>query len=315
MKRRAFTLIELLVVIAIIGILAALLMPALDGAKQKAVTVKCLSNLRNICLGMAMYETDYSDWIPTMSIDDYGPGDDTLTGTALAGYDFYPAKEMPGNDPHNGYWAVKVFQYMPVPPMFVCETNEKVIFRFNRPPGSRYSFDIRTTYCPTGTAFPGQKSDPYPGMDSIDLKSTDLPQPGMTFLYQHMDHFGADGTTGGYWMRNSGTLVPSKWTGLHNRADGELIYMCNAPGALPSPEQRGTEVIVMADLHAEILRWSEARAINCNEDDYQCDEVGYMVNEDVGYCTAETANNNITSWCGTQMCYGCPPDSDPDNCP
>ena len=63
---RAFTLLELLVVVAIIGILAAMLLPALAKSKDRAKRTQCLNHLRQVNLGLMMYGTDNNELFPEL---------------------------------------------------------------------------------------------------------------------------------------------------------------------------------------------------------------------------------------------------------
>jgi len=83
--RHGFTLIELLVVIAIIAILAAMLLPALNKAKQKAQGVSCMNNTKQLSLGWIMYAGDNDDRTPGVYDNGSDPGSLTLWSTNWCG--------------------------------------------------------------------------------------------------------------------------------------------------------------------------------------------------------------------------------------
>ncbi len=109
-----FTLIELLVVIVIIVILAAMLLPALNAARSRAKSVKCVNNLKGIALGIELYCQDFQDHIPVNSggVIWFDGSTQSLAWSGILGYYKYlpyPSgirQSMVGN----GYKKVQVFR-------------------------------------------------------------------------------------------------------------------------------------------------------------------------------------------------------------
>ncbi|HEY3397069.1 MAG TPA: prepilin-type N-terminal cleavage/methylation domain-containing protein [Armatimonadota bacterium] len=130
MKRRGFTLIELLVVIAIIAILAAILFPVFARARAKAQQANCLSNVKQLMLGIIMYVSDNDQkWFTYSAAQD---GRIVTTG--------------PGQ---NLSWAFSIFPYVKNSQIYLCPSGLPTnITQANCPPNggiSQYLFNGQIT--------------------------------------------------------------------------------------------------------------------------------------------------------------------------
>ena len=115
MAKKAFTLIELLVVIAIIAILAAILFPVFAQARESARTTACLSNMKQIGLGLKMYAGDYDEaypmgtypaprnWEVNPDVNPYAPSNQCLDGYGNPGpTDWKGFNPGDGGEPYKG---------------------------------------------------------------------------------------------------------------------------------------------------------------------------------------------------------------------
>jgi len=139
-RRNGFTLIELLVVIAIISILAAILFPVFARARENARRSSCLSNLKQIGLGIMMYTQDYDEKYPhAQSVTTQLPPD---------GYFWYDGR---------WYWPQMIYPYTHNSEVFFCPSAYFTLHDdAGRPTPYRNHYGANSLIMPTITSLPSQ---------------------------------------------------------------------------------------------------------------------------------------------------------------
>ena len=187
---RAFTLIELLVVIAIIGILAAMLLPALASAKEKGRSVQCAGNLRQWGLAYRLYADDNFDYLPRR-----GQGVQTLAEIDRPD-DWFNA--LPG------YFGLATFQLMvsnnatPAahsPSVFICPTASNPggtyflpygmnmnLCPWNLPAATKYGEVVRPISVVAMGDAPGPYASTYPSVQPYSILARHAGRVNLLFL-------------------------------------------------------------------------------------------------------------------------------------
>ncbi|HXB60838.1 MAG TPA: prepilin-type N-terminal cleavage/methylation domain-containing protein [Candidatus Acidoferrales bacterium] len=272
-----FTLIELLVVIAIIAILAAILLPVLARAKQQALGVRCISNMRQLAMAWIMYYGDNKGALPVNGDTTYQPP----TPTSNTDPQWCPGlmaavSGSPGTQPTNILWleAGVIFPYVNNVGVYCC-------------PADPSTYNDPTEYYRGGPGVPRVRSmsmngylngdpnyDGYAAKFTIYRHEADLVFPGAANLWLFIDE-NPFSINDGFFINNP------VWNGV-SLSPNTSWTDC------PASYHNGAGGMAFCDGHAIIKRWRDPTVLNWNTTSHAGQTPGQTPDTDLTWLLMQT---------------------------